>query len=31
MVTNIFQKILDESKHKLNKNWLIKAANFIVD
>ena len=29
--TNAYQKILDESKHKPNKIWVDKAANFITD
>ena len=30
-ISNAFQKILDESKHKPNKIWLDKVVNFIID
>ena len=30
-MTNSFQKILDESKRKLNKIWYINTVNFTID
>ena len=30
-ITNVFQKILDESNRKRNKMWVVKAVNFIID
>ena len=27
----LFRKILDESRHKPNKHWLMKAADFITN
>ena len=27
----LFRKILDESRHKPNKHWLIKTADFITN
>ena len=28
MITNVFEKILDESKHKSNKTWVDKGSKF---
>ena len=28
MITNAFEKILDESKHKPNKTWVDKGSKF---